>query len=110
MVTAAKALVSIRCAARHAANSSIRNARIVPHILCIERHCWERANQSAGSPMLAAFAIMCISREESAADLVIPRVRTPDIVTLPTIELRAPVSAKVRHRCEFGVGSGRRSA
>jgi len=48
--------------------------------------------------MLAAFAIMCISREDSAADLVIPRVRTPDIVTLPTIELRAPVLAKVRRR------------
>ena len=41
----------------------IRIAWIVPHILCIAGRCWERASQSARSPSLAAFAIMCISRE-----------------------------------------------
>ena len=48
--------------------------------------------------MPAAFAIMHISREDSAIGSVTPRVPTPDTIKVPLVEQCALVLSKVRCR------------
>jgi hypothetical protein len=67
---------SLRSAAPPAANSSIRVVWTTPHVFYTGVRCWVQASLSARSPMPAAFAIMHISRENSAIGLVTRRAPT----------------------------------
>jgi hypothetical protein len=73
-------------AAPLAGNSYTRFAWITLRIFYTVAHCWVHASLLARSLPPAAFAIIRISREDSAIGLVIRRVRTRGVVKAPVME------------------------